>query len=290
MEDLDRSLSSAEHERRQLEDLAALGLDWDGEVIRQSDRFDRYREILDRLSEADVTYPCFCSRRDIREANRAPHGDRLVATPPDAYPGTCRSLTARERAARAGVRPAAMRVRCDDVVVTVDDEMVGRFSAAVDDFVVRRNDATPAYHVAVVVDDAEQGVTEVVRGDDLLGSTPRHVWLQRHLGLPTPRYVHVPLVMGPHGERLAKRDGAVTLRELRAHGVEPPKVLAALSVSLGLAAPGETPTPSMLVDRFSIETMRSRAGAPVALEELQRWWTPPSGLDVHADEIDGHSG
>jgi glutamyl-tRNA synthetase len=235
IEDLDRVAARDEHVRSHLTDLASLGLDWDGEVVRQSDRFARYEDALDRLDRAGLLYPCYCTRREVQAAVAAPHGP----APEGAYPGTCRDLNAAERAAReaAGRRPA-WRVRAGGERVTAVDRLRGEVTAVVDDFVVRRADGAPAYQVAVVVDDAAQGVEEVVRGDDLLDTTPRQVWLARRLGLAVPAYAHVPLVLGPDGERLAKRHGAVTLADLGARGVGPPDVLAAMATSLGLARPG----------------------------------------------------
>jgi glutamyl-tRNA synthetase len=192
MEDLDTGRVRPGVEERQLADLAAIGVDWDGPVVRQSERLELYAGALERLD----TYPCFCTRAEIREAPSAPHG------PVGAYPGTCRELSASERAEReAAGRPPALRVRA---------------GGEVDDFVVRRGDGAFAYNLAVVVDDADMGVDQVVRGDDLADSTPRQAWLGRALGLPAPEYVHAPLVLGPDGARLAKRHGAVTLRELTA--------------------------------------------------------------------------
>ena len=241
MEDLDRVTSSVEHERRQLADLAAIGLDWDGDVVRQSERFERYREAIEVLEESGLVYPCYCTRREIRReieaAASAPHGE----LPSDGYPGTCRDLTRSERsereAARATGRPAsAHRARADR-----DRRLLaGVHRGPVDDVVLQRGDGVPAYNLAVVVDDAAQGVTQVVRGDDLLSSTPRQVLLQRLLGLPTPEYLHVPLVLGPDGERLAKRHGAVTLSQLAEGGVSAADVVAWLATSLGLAGPGRT--------------------------------------------------
>jgi len=213
VEDLDRRASRQDHERSQLADLRAVGIDWDGEVVRQSERFDRYEAALDRLDGEGVLYPCYCSRKEVAAAASAPHGP----LPEGAYPGTCRRLSSAERASReaAGRRPA-WRVRARGDEVEVVDRRVGRWSTAVDDFVVRRNDGTPAYQIAVVVDDADQGIEEVVRGQDLLDTTPRQVWLAGRLDLPVPAYLHVPLVVGPDGHRLAKRHGAVTLSELGA--------------------------------------------------------------------------
>lgn len=246
MEDLDRVTSSPVHEQHQLAALAALGLDWEGEVVRQSERFDRYDAAIDQLAEAGRTYECFCSRREVLEAISAPH-DAAAAGAAElavdgAYPGTCRWLSGADRAAhRARGRAPAIRLRADNAVVDVVDGLWGRVSGAVDDVVLRRNDGVPAYNLAVVVDDAAQGVTEVVRGDDLLSSTPRQVLLQQLLGLSTPKYHHVPLVLGADGLRLAKRRGAAT---------DAQTALGPLAVSLGLAAAGESVTTQMLLARF----------------------------------------
>ncbi|HSL59118.1 MAG TPA: tRNA glutamyl-Q(34) synthetase GluQRS, partial [Acidimicrobiales bacterium] len=200
MEDLDRVQSRPEHERGQLADLAALGLDWDGPVLRQSERFDRYEAAIARLDAAGLTYRCWCTRREIREAASAPHGD----LPDGAYPGTCRDLPTRELAARErSDRPAALRLRADHATVGFTDRLVGPVSGRIDDVVLRRNDGVPAYNLAVVVDDADQGVEEVVRGDDLLSSTPRQLHLARLLDLAEPTHAHVPLALAPDGERLA---------------------------------------------------------------------------------------
>lgn len=268
MEDLDRVTSSPDHERRQLADLAAIGLDWDGEVVRQSERFDRYRDAIDRLRALGHVYPCYCTRREIREeiesAARAPHRH----LPDGAYPGTCRELSDAERAerARAGRRPA-WRLRTAGEAIEVDDVLAGRYAGAVDDVVLARADGVPAYNLAVVVDDGLQGVTQVVRGDDLLSSTPRQILLQHLLGLPMPEYVHVPLVLGADGERLAKRHGAVTLRELAAEGWSADDVVAVLARSLGLTAPGERVRTEHLIDRFD-PALLPRSAAHLA--DLQR--------------------
>ena len=268
MEDLDRVTSSPAHEARQLADLAAIGLDWDGDVIRQSERFDRYHDAIATLTAAGLTYECFCTRREIREAASAPHGP----APDGAYPGTCRELTEAERSRRRQRRPAALRLRADGETVAVDDLLAGPFTGAVDDVVLRRNDGVPAYNLAVVVDDAAQGVTAVVRGDDLLDSTPRQVHLQRLLGLARPRYAHLPLVVGPDGQRLAKRDGAVTLAELAAEGVDAGAVAAGLARSLGVAVTGAF-SPDDLVARFDLVALRDLGRAPITLRDLQRSWT-----------------
>jgi glutamyl-tRNA synthetase len=249
MEDLDAGSVRAEHYDGQLDDLRALGLDWDGAVVRQSERRSRYDRAIARLVDLDLTYPCYCTRREIQEAASAAHGDPM---PDGAYPGTCRALTASERVAReaAGRRPA-LRLRAEPgLVVSFVDRLHGRVSAVVDDVVLRRGDGTPAYNLAVVVDDAAQGVAEVVRGDDLLLSTPRHVHVASLLGLTVPSYAHVPLVLGVDGARLAKRHGAVTLGDRAARGETPDDVRSLLACSVGLASPGERVSMSTLLARF----------------------------------------
>ena len=245
VDDLDPSDARPEHEAGQLADLRALGVDWDGPVVRQSERRAAHDEAIAALVAAGRTYECWCTRREIREAAAAPHG------PPGTYPGTCRRLgaAAREERRRHG-RPAALRLDAGGAVVTVTDRLRGPVSMVVDDLVLRRNDGIPAYNLAVVVDDAFQGVEEVVRGDDLLDSTPRQVLVARLLGLPVPTYAHVPLVLGDDGARLAKRHGAVTLAHLAAVGLDADDVRGVLAASLGLSEPGEPVTMPELVGRF----------------------------------------
>jgi glutamyl-tRNA synthetase len=246
VEDLDPVRSHEDHEARQLADLAALGLDWDGPVVRQSARRERHEAALADLEARGLSYPCYCSRREIREASEAPHGEELGA-----YPGTCRHLTGAERRAReAEGRPAAVRLRSTGEVVTIVDRLHGAVSMAVDDVVLRRNDGVPAYNLAVVLDDADQGVDEVVRGADLLSSTPRQAHLADLLGLPRPAWAHVPLVVGPDGDRLAKRHGAVTLADLTAQGMDAARIRALLAETLHLVAPGEAADLPTLLERF----------------------------------------
>jgi glutamyl-tRNA synthetase len=242
MEDLDRVAPGAAD--RQLADLAALGLDWDGAVLWQSQRLDAYQAAIDRLTALGVVYPCFCTRREIQQAASAPHA------PQGAYPGTCRTLTADQVAAKSATRPAALRLRSHTPTWTIEDDLLGSWTGPVDDLVLRRTDGVPAYNLAVVVDDAAQGVDQVVRGDDLLTSAPRQAYLAALLGLPAVRYAHVPLALNATGVRLAKRDGAVTLAELGRAGRSPGQVLGLLAASLRLAAPREAVAPSDLLDRF----------------------------------------
>jgi glutamyl-tRNA synthetase len=249
VEDLDPGRSRAEHEARMLEDLRWLGLDWDeGPDVgggfgpyRQSERGDLYAAALERLE----SFACTCTRRELREASLAPHGAEPV------YPGTCREgpSHAERPASRRWITPAGR--------VEVEDLIQGRFAQdvreEVGDFVLRRSDGAWAYQLAVVVDDAAMEITHVLRGADLLDSTPRQVLLQRTLGLPTPVYAHVPLMVGPDGVRLAKRHGAPDLSTLREGGADPGKVVAALGHSLGLVGPSiSRVTPRELVADFDV--------------------------------------
>jgi glutamyl-tRNA synthetase len=213
MEDLDQGRVVAGAAERQLADLRAIGIDWDGEVVYQSHRHHAYEAALERLIAAGDVYECFCTRAEIRAAASAPHGPLSEG----AYPGTCLRLTeADRRRKRAGGRPPALRVRANAVRIEFTDRVHGAREGVVDDFVVRRNDGAPAYNLAVLVDDVWQEIGEVVRGDDLLDTTPRQLFVAERLGLEPPAYAHVPLVLGPDGARLAKRHGAVTLDELDA--------------------------------------------------------------------------
>jgi glutamyl-tRNA synthetase len=226
IEDLDRVRSGAE--TTQINELASLGLDFDGEMLRQSDRLPVYLEAVERLKDRGLVYECFCSRKDIAEAGSAPHAA------PGAYPGTCRELSPSEREAKAKNRPAALRLRSQVNEFSVHDELFGDYTGAVDDFVLIRNDGAPAYNLAVVVDDAFSGIDQVVRGDDLLSSAPRQAYLATLLDYAVPVYAHVPLALNSKGQRLAKRDGAVTLEEITEQGLLPANVVAILLESLGL--------------------------------------------------------
>jgi glutamyl-tRNA synthetase len=265
VEDLDGPRVRPGMEARILEELRWLGLDWDeGPDVggargpyRQSALAGRYLAALDRLREAGAAYPCFCSRAEIAAASRAPHG------PSDEgprYPGTCRDLPAAEVARRSTVRRPAWRLRVAEGSVTFDDLVRGPQShdvaATTGDFVVMRADGVAAYQLAVAVDDAAMGITDVVRGDDLLPSTARQLLVFRALGLPAPRFGHVPLVVGEDGERLAKRHGALSLGELRARGADPLEVVGLLA-ALGGLVPGGARVPAReLVPGFALGRLR----------------------------------
>ena len=263
MEDLDPRTATADHERAQQADLAALGIDWDGDVWRQSDRFGVYDAAIDRLQQTGRTYECFCSRKEIRDAAAAPHGSHGPA-----YPGTCRDLSDGERRQRRSTRPPAIRFRAGDEVVVVDDVVAGRHQRRATDVVLRRNDGVPAYNLAVVVDDHAQGVDQVVRGDDLLPATPGQIAIGRALGYADPSYVHVPLVVGPTGERLAKRDGAITIGDLEAAGWVVGRLRSRIAWSIGVAEPGETVGAADLVARFDLDRFARWSTSPIELAAL----------------------
>ncbi len=232
IEDLDPTRSQAIYERTILDDLRWLGIDWDEgpEVAgpngpyRQSERTASYAAAMTRLA----VYPCGCTRRELRESASAPHGIEPV------YPGTCLQR------APATDRMLSTRWRIPEGCASATDSRLGTLAQDtakdIGDFVLQRGDGAWAYQLAVVVDDAAMGITDVVRGDDLWTSTPRQVWLQRALELSTPRYLHVPLLLGPDGTKLSKRHGAPDVATLREAGVDPTRVVAALARSSGLVA------------------------------------------------------
>ena len=264
VEDLDRVRPGAAE--RQIADLAALGLDWDASpgastervedkeagVLYQSTRLTAYEQAVAQLREAGLVYECYCTRREIQEASSAPHGA------PGAYPGTCRELTEAQREERRAQRPPALRLRAECTSYTVQDDFYGTYTGLVDDFVLVRNDGTYAYNLTSVVDDAFVGVEQIVRGNDLLPSAPRQSYLAQLLGLAQPRYAHVPLALNEEGKRLAKRDGAVTLPQLREAGVEIPTILGWIAASIpvydadGSAHSADVPVPNAaaILERF----------------------------------------
>ncbi|MCL1907582.1 MAG: tRNA glutamyl-Q(34) synthetase GluQRS [Propionibacteriaceae bacterium] len=231
---------------RQLADLGELGITHDGEVLRQSERTHLYEDALESVK--DLVYECFCSRKDISRASQAPH-DQVAH-----YPGTCLHLSDQEKTKLRAIRPPALRIRASAVSMTITDVLHGEFTSMVDDFVVRRGDGVFSYHFAVVVDDGLQGVDQVVRGVDLLDSSPRQQWLATRLGFLVPEYLHVPLVCDAEG-RLAKRDGGTTLSRLADQGITTARVLNILAESLNLITPGEQATPDLLVERFTIDSL-----------------------------------
>jgi glutamyl-tRNA synthetase len=255
IEDLDRDRCRPEYAAAIRDELHWLGLDWDEETRPQSQRLHEYEAAIQRLAERGLVYECFCTRRELAVAS-APHG---TADEPPAYPGTCRSLTDVDRdRLRAEGRQASLRVRMPEQPVVVRDRIHGQGMRPIGgDVVVRRSDGLHAYQLAVVVDDAADGVTDVCRGDDLLGSAARQVALGGLLGLPAPVYAHVPLVLGEDGGRLAKRHGAVTVADLREAGAEPAALVGALAATSGLGD-GSPARPAELVSGFEVERISRR--------------------------------
>jgi glutamyl-tRNA synthetase len=261
VEDLDAPRVRPGMEARILDELRWLGLDWDeGPDVggplgpyRQSELSGRYGSALARLREAGLAYPCFCSRAEIAAASQAPHGP---ADEGPRYPGSCRDLSAAEVARRSAARRPAWRLRVPEGPVAFEDLVHGPQSFDVQgttgDFVVMRADGIAAYQLAVTVDDAAMGITDVVRGDDLLASAARQLLLYRALALPAPRFAHVPLVVGEDGERLAKRHGALSLGELRERGGDPRAVAGLLASLCALAPEGARVEPRELVAGFDL--------------------------------------
>lgn len=262
IEDLDDRCKRPELAAQLIDDLAWLGLEWDEGPYYQHDRLDLYESASHQLQDAGLTYPCFCTRAELHAAS-APHASD--GTP--IYRGACRGLSAEEIARRSALRAPATRLRvptvddlADDVIEFVDRTYGAQCEALATecgDFLVRRSDGVFAYQLAVVVDDAAMGVTEVVRGCDLLGSTPRQIYLQHLLGLPTPHYAHIPLLMSPDGRRLSKRDRDLDLGELRTRFGTPEALLGWLAGQTGIA-PDTTPrTAEQLVEHFSWDAIRA---------------------------------
>ena len=274
VEDLDMARVRPGLEARILDELRWLGMDWDegpdvggpAAPYRQSERLAGYAEALGRLRAAGLVYPCFCSRAEVAAAAHAPHG------PSDEgprYPGTCAALSTEEARHRSLARKPSWRFRAQAGPVRFEDGVHGPcavdVAAEVGDFVVARADGVPAYQLAVVVDDAAMGITDVVRGDDLLASTGRQLLLYRALGAAPPRFAHVPLVVGADGERLAKRHGALSLGELRTRGADPREVAGLLAELSGLAPAGARVAPADLVAGFSLARLpRAPAVLPAA--------------------------
>jgi glutamyl-tRNA synthetase len=263
IEDLDppRILHGAQE--RILEDLRWLGLDWDEGVdeggpfapYRQSEREHVFRDALSRLAAAGALYACTCSRAQLKGLSSAPHGAGTEGPP---YPGTCREKGIPVRVddrPRPGGRVPALRFRVDVGTVAFDDAIAGRYeqdvAREVGDFIVRRADGLYTYQLAVVADDGAMEISQVVRGVDLLHSTARQIALQRTLGLRQPEYAHVPLVLGPGGERLAKRDRASAIRAIRTEGEPPERVVGRMAFSLGLLGKVRPVRPRDLIESFT---------------------------------------
>ena len=243
IEDLDLARVKPDVVEKMLDDLRWLGLDWDGEPAVQSNRRDAYRQAFDRIRGR--LFPCSCTRADVAAAQSAPHEDYQDLR----YPGTCRDLTGEAPAWRLRVEPG--RVEFGDLLFGPQSIDVAE---TVGDFVVAKSPEQPAYQLAVVVDDVAQGVTEVVRGDDLIPSTARQLLLYRELGAAPPAHGHVPLVVGTDGHRLAKRHGDARIATFRAAGVGPERIIGILAEWSGLGS-GDA-MPGDLIDRWSWDRVR----------------------------------
>ena len=256
IEDLDQTRARQSWSDGIVEDLAWLGLDWDGEVVMQSDHTVHSFAARDRLMEEGFAYACVCSRKEVREAANAPHEGLGPVSGEVNYPGTCRGKYASlEDAEQQTGRKAALRFQIPDKPVHVSDGIFGELDFALanhgGDFVIQRRDGLPAYQLGVVVDDGRSGINEVLRGNDLLVSAARQQLLYAALDLPCPSWLHVPLVADSRGERLAKRLGSTSLAELREAGMQAHEIVAWVAQSSGM----QTPTgcaASELVGEFDV--------------------------------------
>jgi glutamyl-tRNA synthetase len=272
MEDIDRDRSRPQYAEAIMEDLRWLGLDWDeGPDIGgphapyvQSERLSRYESALERLLEDGWLYPCTCTRALLKAIASAPHG---LGSEGAAYPGLCRGRTLTDELRQSRY---ALRFRLPEEPVSFRDGVFGEQSfpaGAGGDFVVKRSDGLIGYQLAVSVDDAAMGMTDVLRGEDLLDSTPRQMLLLRALGHPVPRYAHVPLILGEDGKRLSKRHGSVTLRELRQAGVDSRRLVGCLAHWAGIQDEPEPLAPQQLIPRFRLSAIRK---TPVVFDEAKR--------------------
>ncbi|MBS6366679.1 MAG: tRNA glutamyl-Q(34) synthetase GluQRS [Clostridiales bacterium] len=252
MEDLDPERTNEAFASQIREDLRWLGLDWDQEGTRQRLRTEAYEAAVEALRQRGLLYPCWCTRGDLKAAS-APH----ASDGKPIYPGTCRHLTAAQRAAKT--RPPLWRVMVPDEEICFVDGLQGTYrenlARACGDFIVQRADGVHAYQLAVVVDDAAMGVNEVVRGRDLLDSTPRQIYLQRQLKLPLPQYYHVPLLLAMDGRRLSKRERDLDLGALRQR-YTPPQLLGKLAFWAGILPREEPVTAQELIGEFSWQKVR----------------------------------
>ena len=252
MEDLDTQRTSAEFAETLRDDLRWLGFTWDRETPAQSQRSAVYDKYFEILREKGLLYPCYCTRSQLHSVN-APH----LSDGTYVYPGTCRNLTEGERAAFR--RPPAWRVVVPDRVWTVEDRIQGTYrcnlATECGDMVVRRADGVYVYQLAVTVDDGEAGVTEVVRGSDLLSSAPRQMYLQELFGFPHPEYAHVPMLLSPDGRRLSKRDRDMDLGQLR-ETTTPEDLLGALAYACGLLDRNEPASAKELASIFAWEKIK----------------------------------
>ncbi len=255
MEDIDPDRSRPEFVKAIEQDLLWLGMDWDGPVLMQSTRIKEHNVALQRLEQAGHIYPCYCTRKELRSLAGAPHVDDMGAP----YLGTCRELKPHEQAQKEQEgRRAALRLRCSyGATIEFNDVIYGpqlfNLQECGGDFALRRSDGVLAYQLVVVVDDAAQGVNHILRGSDILSSTPRQIFLCNMLGLPVPTYAHVPLLLDAEGERLAKRHQSLTLHSLRELGAKPERIIGLLAYLAGLSDNIGSMYASELVQNFSLD-------------------------------------
>ena len=255
IEDIDRTRARPEYETAIFEDLAWLGLDWERPALRQSTRFAAYGEALEALERKGLLYPCFCTRAQLHAADAPNRGDDTPV-----YGGACARLSAEEIAEKMKTRRPAYRLRVPDETVAVRDRHYGLYAENLahdcGDFILRRSDGLFGYQLAVVVDDALSGVSEIVRGHDILSSTPRQIYLQRLLGFETPEYAHIPLLEDAQGRRLAKRDGDTDLTAL-AKRFSREEILGMLACSAGLLDENRPAAMEELIDTFDWKKVRT---------------------------------
>ena len=256
IEDLDIRAHNPQHTSLLLDDLQWLGLTWDKGPYYQSKRTELYQEALSDLRQQGLLYPCFCSRADLHAA-QAPHASDGTYV----YAGTCRNLSQSEREELSTHKIPATRMQVPNKIYTFEDRVYGptsqNLAESCGDFIVQRADGVFAYQLAVVVDDADMGITEVVRGSDLLSSTPRQLYLQDMLGLSHPIYAHLPLLVAPDGRRLSKRNHDLDLGVLRSQGKTPEEILGFLAYCVGLTKENEPLSAVQIANRFAWEILRA---------------------------------
>ena len=234
MDDLDQLREVEGSAAQILRDIEWLGLDWDGEVVYQSQRTELYQQAMQGLTDQGLVYPCFCSRKDIQEAASAPHAQHGL------YPGTCAQLDASAIELKQQKKPPAYRVRVSGREISFCDQCLGDYQDELEkscgDFVIKRADGLFAYQLATAVDDIEQGITDVVRGADLIDSTARQIYLMNHLNVnfPEPIYWHVPLMLNDEGDRMAKRDGSLSIEKWRSKNGNAAGLIGFLAANINL--------------------------------------------------------
>jgi len=261
IEDLDRQRCKPEYTQTLLRDLEKLGFDYDGEPVFQSKRDDYYREVLEHLSKVAELYECFCTRAELHSSppavdpdSNAPHADSPAAV----YSGRCRHLSEEEKTLKRSMRNPAIRIAVPDKQISFTDVSLGSFTenltVSCGDFILRRSDGGWAYQLAVVADDIAQGVTQIVRGRDLVSSSARQIWLYELLGGTVPQYMHTPLLLAPDGRRLSKREHSLELGELLQR-MSPSEVIGTLANLLGLIPSPEPITPHELIPLYRRENI-----------------------------------